>query len=102
MKKLMIALALAVVTLPFVGLIALPLVLSPAALAACQTSGPLVVTDVPDTLTAVRSDGVSVTLGHTQLTRAATIITEGSGIEGVGRRGVLIGLMAALTESALR
>ncbi|MEI3866351.1 M23 family metallopeptidase [Microbacterium sp. CCNWLW134] len=45
---------------------------------------------------------MSVTLGHTQLTRAATIITVGSGIEGVGRQGVLIGLMAALTESTLR
>ena len=43
-----------------------------------------------------------MTLGHTQLTRAATIITVGSGIEGVGRQGVLIGLMAALTESTLR
>lgn len=102
MKKLVIALAVVLFTLPFAGLIALPLVLSPAALAACQTSGQLVVTDVPDTLTAKRSDGVSVTLGHTQLTRAATIITVGSGIEGVGRQGVLIGLMAALTESTLR
>ena len=102
MKKLVIALAVAVFTLPFAGLIALPLVLSPATLAACQTSGPLVVTDVPENLTAVRSDSVSVTLGHTQLTRAATIITVGSGIEGIGRQGVLIGLMASLTESSLR
>ncbi|MDT0181492.1 M23 family metallopeptidase [Microbacterium sp. ARD31] len=102
MKKLVIALAVVLFTLPFAGLIALPLVLSPAALAACQTSGQLVVTDVPDRLTAKRSDGVSVTLGQSQLTRAATIITVGSGIEGVGRQGVLIGLMAALTESTLR
>ena len=43
-----------------------------------------------------------MTLGHTQLTHAATIITVGSGIEGVGRQGVLVGLMAALTESTLR
>ena len=89
MKKLVVALAVAVLTLPFAGLIAVPLVLSPAALAACQTSGPLVVTDVPENLTAIRSDGVSVTLGHTQLTRASTIVTVGSGIEGVGRQGVV-------------
>lgn len=102
MKKLVIALIVAVFIAPFAGLIALPLVLSPAALAACQAAGQLVVTDVPDKLTAVRRDGASVTLRHTQLTRAATIITVGSGIEGVGRQGVLVGLMAALTESTLR
>jgi len=102
MKKLVIAVVVTVFLLPFGGMLALPLLLSPAALAACQASGPLVVTDVPDQLTAVRRDGVSVTLGHTQLTRAATIITVGSGIEGVGRQGVLVSLMAALTESTLR
>ena len=102
MKKLVILLVVALFTLPFAGLVALPLVLSPALLAACQTSAGLVVTGVPENLTATRSDGVSVTLGHTQLTRAATIITTGSGIDGVGRQGVLIGLMAALTESTLR
>ena len=75
MKKLVIAVLVAVFVLPFAGMMALPLVLSPAALAACQASGPLVVTEVPDKLTAVRRDGASVTLGHTQLTRAATIIT---------------------------
>lgn len=102
MKKLMIALVVAVFALPFVGLLALPLILSPAALAACLTSGQLVVTHVPDNLAAVRRDGVSVSLDHTQLTHAATIITVGTGIEGVGRQGVLVGLMAALTESTLR
>lgn len=102
MKKLVIGLVLALLALPFAGMLAVPVVLSPAALAACQTSGQLVVSHVPDKLTATRSDGVSVTLRHAQLTHAATIITVGSGIEGVGRQGVLIGLMAALTESTLR
>ena len=101
MKKLLICVALALLVLPFAGIVAVPLLLSPA-LAACQTSGQLVVSEVPDKLTAVTSDGVSVTLRRAQLTRAATIITVGSGIDGVGRQGVLIGLMAALTESTLR
>lgn len=102
MKKLLIVLGIAVLALPLAGLIAVPLVFSTAALATCPAAGGLVVTGVPERLTAVRSDGVSVTLDHTQLTHAATIITTGSGIEGVGRQGVLIGLMAALTESTLR
>ncbi|MCR2792763.1 M23 family metallopeptidase [Microbacterium sp. zg.Y625] len=102
MKKLMIALIVTLFALPFAGLLAVPLLLSPAALAACQSAGQLVVTEVPDKLTAVRRDGASVTLGRRQLTHAATIITVGSGVEGVGRAGVVIGLMAALTESTLR
>ncbi|GAA5196778.1 M23 family metallopeptidase [Microbacterium jejuense] len=102
MKKLAICLVVAVLTLPFAGLLAVPILLSPAALAACQMSGQLVVSNVPGELIAARSDGVSVTLGRAQLTHAATIITVGSGIEGVGRQGVLIALMAALTESTLR
>lgn len=102
MKKLAICLVVAVLTLPFAGLLAVPIVLSPAAFAACQMSGQLVVSGVPDELTTARADGVSVTLRRTQLAHAATIITVGSGIEGVGRQGVLIALMAALTESTLR
>jgi hypothetical protein len=102
MKKLAICLVVVVLTLPFAGLLAVPIVLSPAAFAACQMSGQLVVSGVPDELTAARSDGVSITLRRTQLMHAATIITVGSGVEGVGRQGVLIALMAALTESTLR
>lgn len=101
MRKLVICVALALLVLPFAGIVAVPLFLSPA-LAACQTSGQMVVSVVPDKLTAVTRDGVSVTLRRAQLTHAATIITVGSGIDGVGRQGVLIGLMAALTESTLR
>ncbi len=102
MKKLAICLMVAVLMFPFAGLLAVPIVLSPAAFAACQMSGQLVVSKVPDELTAARADGVSITLRRAQLTHAATIITVGSGIEGVGRQGVLIALMAALTESTLR
>ena len=43
-----------------------------------------------------------VTLNRQQLTHAATIITVGAQTPGVGRAGVLVALMAALTESTLR
>jgi hypothetical protein len=42
------------------------------------------------------------TLNHQQLAHAATIITVGDHTKGVGREGVMIALMAALTESTLR
>lgn len=58
--------------------------------------------DVPDHLTTRTSDGITITLDRTQLTHAATIATVGSRTPGVGRDGVRIALMAALTESSLR
>lgn len=58
--------------------------------------------DVPSHLTTRTSDGITITLDRTQLTHAATIATIGSRIRGVGRDGVRIALMAALTESSLR
>ncbi len=58
--------------------------------------------DVPDHLTTRTSDGLTITLDRTQLTHAATIATVGSRTPGVGREGVHIALMAALTESSLR
>ncbi|CEI48387.1 M23 family metallopeptidase [Propionibacterium freudenreichii] len=57
---------------------------------------------IPDSLTATTRSGQGVTLDRTQLTHAATIITVGAQTAGVGRPGVLIALMAALTESSLR
>ncbi|MDN5751332.1 MAG: M23 family metallopeptidase [Pseudonocardia sp.] len=57
---------------------------------------------VPDELEAETKKGESVTLNKTQLERAAAIITGGSEIEGVTENGVIIALMAALTESTLR
>ncbi len=62
----------------------------------------LVVGPIPDSLTATTADGTTVTLDKRQLTHAATIITTGAGIPGVGQAGVRIALMAALTESRLR
>lgn len=58
--------------------------------------------DVPNRLTTRTSDGITITLDRTQLTHAATIATVGSRTPGIGRAGVRIALMAALTESSLR
>ncbi|SFS16538.1 Peptidase family M23 [Microbacterium sp. cf046] len=87
-------------TLPSIGLVTVATLLSPAAVA-CTISG-LNVGEIPDSLTARTRDGHTVTLNRQQLTHAATIITVGSETVGVGRPGVLIALMAALTESTLR
>ncbi|WP_460790711.1 NlpC/P60 family protein [Nocardioides maradonensis] len=57
--------------------------------------------NAPDNLTAIDTNGRTVTLDHRQLARAATIIAVGRS-EGVPPRGQLIALMAALTESSLR
>lgn len=84
------------------GLLGVGLLMSPAAFAACLSSTSLVVGPIPDSLTATTRAGATVTLDHQQLTRAATIITVGAQTEGVGRAGVLVALMAALTESRLR
>jgi murein DD-endopeptidase MepM/ murein hydrolase activator NlpD len=72
-----------------------------AAVAACLP-GSLIVTGVPDSLTVTTKNGATFTLNRQQLTHAATIITVGGQINGVGRPGVVIALMAALTESTLR
>ena len=102
-KKLLI-LGLALVMFgPACLLLAVGVLLTPAATAACTTSGGSVnVGNVPDSLTVTARDGSSFTLNKTQLTHAATIITVGGGIDGVDRAGIKIALMAALTESTLR
>lgn len=56
---------------------------------------------VPESLTAVTRSGIQITLDHNQLVRAATISAVGERV-GAGRNGVLVALMAALTESELR
>src|SRR5699024_2066360 len=55
-----------------------------------------------DELAVQTRDGEQFTLNKAQLTHAATIIETGSATEGVGRDGIVIALMAALTESTLR
>ncbi|MEA5052804.1 MAG: M23 family metallopeptidase, partial [Propionicimonas sp.] len=76
--------------------------MNPAAIAACTTTGTLSVGNVPDSLQVTTADGATFTLNKRQLTHAATIITVGGRIDGVGRAGVKVALMAALTESTLR
>jgi len=85
-------------------LLALGVLMNPAAQASCLPGGEpgLEVGPVPDELVATTSDGVHVRLDRRQLTHAATIIRIGGHTDGVGRDGVTVALMAALTESSLR
>ena len=103
MKKLVIALAAAIFLAPSIGLLSVGLLFNTAALAtACVTSSSLSVGPIPDSVTATMRSGRTVTLNRQQLTHAASIITMGSKTDGVGRPGVVIALMAALTESSIR
>ena len=102
MKKLAITLALLIFVGPSPALLAVGLLMTPAAQAAACLPGSLTVGAIPDELTATAADGTSITLTRTQLTHAATIITVGGRTSGVGAPGVVIALMAALTESRLR
>src|SRR4051794_33856700 len=101
MRKALIGLVLVLVFGPAWCLLAMGIVLNPAAQAACLPSS-VAVEQTPDHLTARTSDGIAVTLDRAQLTRAATIVSVGAGTRGVGRDGILIALIAALTESHLR
>ncbi len=102
-KKLALA-ALALVFLaPSLVLIGVGVVMNPAASASCTVAGTSVrVGDVPDELEVTTANGETFTLNNQQLTHAATIIETGSGIDGVTQDGLVIALMAALTESTLR
>ena len=86
---------------PSVPLLAVAVLMNPAAKHACLNSG-LTVGAIPDSLTATTGDGTTVTLNRQQLTHAATIITVGSRVDGIDRDAIVIALMAALTESRLR
>ena len=101
MGKVVIAGLVTVLLGPAALMLSLGSLLNPAAQAECLPSSP-VVEQTPAGLIAARSDGVEVTLSQAQLTRAATIVSVGSGTKGVGRDGIVIALMAALTESSLR
>jgi len=100
MKKLIGLVAVVVLIGPLVGLVGVAALTNPAA-TSCA-SGSLIVGSIPESLTARTRDGRSITLNRTQLTHAATIMTVGARYADVGRPGVLIALMAALTESTLR
>jgi cell wall-associated NlpC family hydrolase len=82
-------------------LLGIGVLLNPAAQAACLPSS-VAVEQTPDHLTLRTSDDIAVTLDQAQLTHAATIVSVGAGTNDVGRDGILVALMAALTESHLR
>lgn len=102
-KKLALA-ALALVFLaPSLVLVGVGVVMNPAASASCTVAGTSVrVGDVPDELDVTTANGETFTLNRQQLTHAATIIETGTSIDGVTQDGLVIALMAALTESTLR
>ncbi|MDZ5079183.1 M23 family metallopeptidase, partial [Nesterenkonia sp. HG001] len=106
LKKLVVA-ALALVFLaPSLVLIGIGVLMNPAltATGSCTIPGGSNVTvgDVPDELTVTTANGEKFTLNRTQLTHAATIIETGNSIDGITRDGLVIALMAALTESTVR
>lgn len=101
MQKLVAALAALMLVGPMVMLVAVGALVNPASTACADTSGNVTVGDVPNELTATTANGETVELDSTQLGYAATIIETGSRTEGIGRDGIVVSLMAALTESRM-
>jgi murein DD-endopeptidase MepM/ murein hydrolase activator NlpD len=99
-KKLIVLLISLVFASPLAALMGVAALAMPTP-ATCQSES-LAVGKMPDTLAAQTRDGRSITLGTDQLANAATIITVGGRTPGVGHEGVIVALMAALAESALR
>ena len=102
MKKLAVLALTLLLIGPSTALLGVAALGGTSATAAVCTPGSLAVGPIPDSLTTTTRNGETVTLNRQQLTHAATIITVGGQTAGVGRDGVLIALMAALTESTLR
>jgi len=100
-KKIRILLLGLLLLGPALPLLAVAVLANPAAKATCVTSN-LVVGPIPESLKATTSDGTTITLDRTQLTHAATIITVGARTPDITRDGIVIAVMAALTESRLR
>lgn len=105
-NALIVLLAAAVMFGPAVVFLGVGVLLNPAARADAAVCAPgdanLYVDEIPDSLTATTRNGETIVLTRTQLEHAATIITAGSESEGINDRGVIIALLAALTESHLR
>ena len=87
---------------PAAALLGIGVLMNPAAAHCATPAGAVNLGPVPDSLTVTTANGETFTLNRQQLTHAATIIAIGNGIEDVGRPGIKIALMAALTESTLR
>ena len=87
---------------PSVILLGIGALMNPAAANCAVSTGTVHLGPVPDSLTVTTANGETFTLNRQQLTHAATIIAVGNSTDGVGRPGIKIALMAALTESTLR
>jgi hypothetical protein len=82
MKKAVIALALLLLLGPFMGLLAIGVLMNPAANAECTIDGSgITVRNIPDSLTATTANGETITLNRQQLTHAATIIQPADAVE---------------------
>lgn len=103
MKKALILALVSMLFAPMLSLLGVAVLVNPAVTnqALCIASG-VVLGPIPDELEVTTADGTTFTLNRAQLTHAATIIETGARTPGVGRDGILIALMAALTESTLR
>ncbi|QTE28617.1 M23 family metallopeptidase [Pengzhenrongella sicca] len=101
MPRLVLTATAAVLVAPGLLVVVLALVVGAVFSAACPASA-VMVGPIPDQLQTTAADGSPVRLDRTQLGHAATIIATGSRTAGVGRDGVLVALMAGLTESGLR
>lgn len=104
LKKVAVAALVLVFFGPALALLSVGVLMNPAATATatCVVDGAVMVGDVPDELEVTTAGGETFTLNRAQLAHAASIIETGSGIDGVTRDGLVIALMAALTESTLR
>lgn len=103
MRKALVLALVSMLFAPMLSLLGVAVLVNPAVTnqAVCIASG-VVLGPIPDELEVTTADGTTFTLSRTQLTHAATIIETGARTAGVGRDGILIALMAALTESTLR
>lgn len=92
---------LMIMLLPAGALVGITMFVGRISTGSCSAAN-LSVGKTPGSLTATTQSGAKITLDKTQLSRAATIITVGDQTPGVGRAGILVALMAGLTESGLR
>lgn len=101
-RKLAIAALAFMFFAPAAALLGIGVLMNPAAAHCATPAGTVNLGPVPDSLTVTTANGETFTLNRQQLTHAATIIAIGNGLDDVGRPGIKIALMAALTESTLR
>ena len=103
MKKAVIALAMLLLLGPFMGLLAIGVLMNPAANAECTIDGSgITVGNIPDSLTATTANGETITPQSAATHARGHHHRDRFRHRRVGRDGIQIALMAALTESSLR